>query len=228
MSLINCPECGENVSDKAGECPHCGYKLSKKINGQIDVDVSNKKCKSMKTPMIITVIICIIAVAVVLIILKNKGAADENESSQTSVNVSQETEMVKEIDSNINYVATIYSEFNSQKIKELANERISYNFNYFSGSTVPIPTSCVNGMVEFSNEDGNYGYYFGSGADAKNEDMYLSGVCAYSAVLHHLGFDFDFHGSGEVSYITKDGKQKAAFMVFETTEDGYVFMITPL
>lgn len=28
MALINCPECGKEISDRAGECPHCGYPLS--------------------------------------------------------------------------------------------------------------------------------------------------------------------------------------------------------
>ena len=30
MALIKCPECGENISDKANTCPHCGYTLKKK------------------------------------------------------------------------------------------------------------------------------------------------------------------------------------------------------
>ena len=25
MSLIRCPECGKEISDKAGKCPNCGY-----------------------------------------------------------------------------------------------------------------------------------------------------------------------------------------------------------
>lgn len=27
MALINCPECGKEVSDKAANCPNCGYPL---------------------------------------------------------------------------------------------------------------------------------------------------------------------------------------------------------
>ena len=29
MALIRCPECQNNVSDKATSCPHCGFPLSK-------------------------------------------------------------------------------------------------------------------------------------------------------------------------------------------------------
>lgn len=45
MALINCPECGKEISDKSEKCVHCGYPvrttpyLCEKING-IEVDVS--------------------------------------------------------------------------------------------------------------------------------------------------------------------------------------------
>lgn len=25
MALIKCPECGNEISDKAASCPHCGF-----------------------------------------------------------------------------------------------------------------------------------------------------------------------------------------------------------
>ena len=43
MALIKCPECGKEISDKAGACPHCGCPNIQKnhciING-VDVDCS--------------------------------------------------------------------------------------------------------------------------------------------------------------------------------------------
>ncbi len=30
MALIKCPECGNDVSDKAKKCPHCGYDKERK------------------------------------------------------------------------------------------------------------------------------------------------------------------------------------------------------
>lgn len=30
MALIQCPECGHDISDKAEKCPNCGYKIEKK------------------------------------------------------------------------------------------------------------------------------------------------------------------------------------------------------
>lgn len=29
MALINCPECGKEVSDTVKKCVHCGYKLAR-------------------------------------------------------------------------------------------------------------------------------------------------------------------------------------------------------
>jgi DNA-directed RNA polymerase subunit RPC12/RpoP len=31
MALINCPECGKQVSDKAASCPNCGNPIAKPI-----------------------------------------------------------------------------------------------------------------------------------------------------------------------------------------------------
>lgn len=30
MTLIKCPECGKDISDKSNSCPHCGYPTPKK------------------------------------------------------------------------------------------------------------------------------------------------------------------------------------------------------
>jgi hypothetical protein len=32
MTLINCPECGNEVSDQAGSCPDCGYPMTNNEN----------------------------------------------------------------------------------------------------------------------------------------------------------------------------------------------------
>lgn len=38
MALINCPECGKEISDKSSACLHCGYPLS---NDNINIDSNN-------------------------------------------------------------------------------------------------------------------------------------------------------------------------------------------
>ena len=39
MALINCPECGQQVSDKAAICPHCGVAIA----GNPDIKASASK-----------------------------------------------------------------------------------------------------------------------------------------------------------------------------------------
>lgn len=46
MSLINCPECGREISDKAVSCPNCGYSLSQSM----DLTSLGEKGQSSKIP----------------------------------------------------------------------------------------------------------------------------------------------------------------------------------
>ena len=41
MALINCPECGREISDKASACPHCGYPISSQ-------DTVSSNCASIR------------------------------------------------------------------------------------------------------------------------------------------------------------------------------------
>lgn len=53
MSLIQCPECQGNVSDKAGACPHCGYPLQS-VSTAVSVPVKRlgrpKNPQSLRLP----------------------------------------------------------------------------------------------------------------------------------------------------------------------------------
>lgn len=47
MSLINCPECGKEISDKAESCPNCGTPMKEKNQ---TVNISMDKGPSVKCP----------------------------------------------------------------------------------------------------------------------------------------------------------------------------------
>ena len=34
MALINCPECGKEISDKAASCPHCGNPMNQPVQDE--------------------------------------------------------------------------------------------------------------------------------------------------------------------------------------------------
>lgn len=40
MAIMNCPECGKEVSDKTSNCPHCGFPIYLEINNSLE----KKKC----------------------------------------------------------------------------------------------------------------------------------------------------------------------------------------
>lgn len=81
MALIKCPECGKEVSDKAGKCPQCGCPIEERkdegVNNNINIEessdvVSNNEKIIMKTkerrPLSKNAIIGIILVIVAVII----------------------------------------------------------------------------------------------------------------------------------------------------------------
>ncbi|MDE7230175.1 MAG: zinc-ribbon domain-containing protein [Oscillospiraceae bacterium] len=85
MALIKCPNCGNQMSDKAAACPHCGAPVLSKSNiANYSAPITNttaQKTSSNKTPVIIGV--CIAAAAIigvlVFILFGNKDLSDNNQ-----------------------------------------------------------------------------------------------------------------------------------------------------
>jgi ABC-type Na+ efflux pump permease subunit len=63
MALVNCPNCGKKISDKAEQCPQCGYKFAKNNKTGIcaecgaEIGCGNTECQNCGCPVskIITV-----------------------------------------------------------------------------------------------------------------------------------------------------------------------------
>lgn len=68
MALINCPECGKEISDTCENCIHCGYKLIKTIDIE---EVQTKKKKFLSKPIIIIVVSVIVLLIIVLFVNKS-------------------------------------------------------------------------------------------------------------------------------------------------------------
>lgn len=62
MALINCPECGKEISDTANKCPHCGYVRKSILN-----NISGNKKRSMTIAVAIIVIACIVLTISILL-----------------------------------------------------------------------------------------------------------------------------------------------------------------
>lgn len=63
MALINCPECGKEISDTIKACPHCGYNLQNKIKPKIK--------NTLKT---IIIILIVLVLTIVSLLLMGKGS----------------------------------------------------------------------------------------------------------------------------------------------------------
>ena len=93
MALVKCPECGNEVSDRAVSCPKCGYPLEKKSSQSCEhnsatenngdavyakTDVNNIQPEKINKKIIIPVI-AIVAITIVFILsvmLKNKSSVN--------------------------------------------------------------------------------------------------------------------------------------------------------
>ena len=84
MAIIQCPECGRDVSDQAKNCVHCGYPLSKRKNvkeknkeqrpassEEKNAD-SGKRGKKKMLPVIIGVIAVAAVIAIVFLVTGKK------------------------------------------------------------------------------------------------------------------------------------------------------------
>lgn len=69
MALINCPECGQEVSNLAPICIHCGYPLTKEQNNKnqdtISKNVFFKKMNIIQNKRIIILVACIVGVILI-------------------------------------------------------------------------------------------------------------------------------------------------------------------
>lgn len=45
MALIDCPECGNKLSDKVNDCPHCGYPLNEQESLILNKELQKKVAK---------------------------------------------------------------------------------------------------------------------------------------------------------------------------------------
>jgi len=112
MALMKCPECGQDVSDKAESCPNCGYKIlqaqkeqttdSEWISStaqiqdqhQNQIQKQPKKKHGCLTAVVIFIVLC-------AVISKFGGSDEEKESKKTSTEMASEsskpgTDKVKE------------------------------------------------------------------------------------------------------------------------------------
>jgi hypothetical protein cdifA_19763 len=104
MSLIKCPECGKEISDKTVSCPNCGYPIENtaippqdSINNQIPVNPPVKQ-KRKGAGCLIPLFILFIACAIFAIQMAKKNNPENATSSSKSVSTDSESMTAKYLD----------------------------------------------------------------------------------------------------------------------------------
>ena len=90
MALINCPECGRQVSDTASRCPGCGYTIAKN-NNFLDKIIDYFLNKQVVFGVCFVAIICLIIFFKWDKASENRGATDYDSniySFESTVNAS--------------------------------------------------------------------------------------------------------------------------------------------
>ncbi len=75
MSLINCPECTSEISDKAPACPKCGAPISaEKIATESDLVTTQETSKKLKMHILISVLLIFGGTIIALATAQSGGA----------------------------------------------------------------------------------------------------------------------------------------------------------
>ncbi len=78
MSLITCPECGKQISDKATACPHCGAPIGIVIANSEPVNQAHAKKRKKKHPFLaVAAVLGIVIIGVELVALNSSAEYDE-------------------------------------------------------------------------------------------------------------------------------------------------------
>lgn len=94
MALINCPECGKEISDTCESCIHCGYKLS----NDSDPKVKQSGKKKISIIAILLIVIAIIGVIITSILIVN-SVQEKNrieQEKQEQILAQEEEEKLKQ------------------------------------------------------------------------------------------------------------------------------------
>ena len=117
MSMINCPECGKKISDKAKTCPNCGYTLH---------DMKKKKF------VVSIIIFMIIIVSVVLGFFLQQTNKKQNENINA---ISKSIENMKNgkipTQKEYNEIADKYKKLNNDQKKTIKNTNVFEQFGKF-------------------------------------------------------------------------------------------------
>lgn len=146
MAMINCPECGQEISDKADMCPSCGYPIK-----------THKKAVPLKKICIVIAIILFILACFLLFFLSNRLNDEEKaDVNKVIVAINNIEEVQINSDSEIVEAENLYNALSKKcqrhvkNHKELLSAREKFN-NLKAEETTELITQI--GTVTLDNQD---------------------------------------------------------------------------
>lgn len=159
MALIQCPKCGNEISDRAVQCPYCGTypeEYNKKLLKKLNICLPDKK-KMITSGLIL--IICIIMGSSLLIQTKN----EKSEQLSNIKNIKKAAELLgkESIDGKVKCSVELDEFLNDVSLFGYAGE-FTYNL---TNNTTNNKIDCMVWTTEYDNDD------------EKEMDKIIDGLC---------------------------------------------------
>lgn len=196
MALVNCPECGKEISDKAGKCPYCGYP----IGGESDVQI-NKEVKKKKNilPLLLGIIVIVVVGTLVYnyAVLQPKKIAEQNAIYEKAMKQVDK----REYDEAIELLYTIPKYENIETI--IADvEKEKETFDTYNSGIGYLETGKYAEGIELLNKISDYSDVAQVLNEAKYESYAYSAVSAVKSILKNP----DSLSVYEVHFYENDGE----------------------
>lgn len=227
MALIKCPECNKEISDKAKQCPHCGYPVREMINiinsnPIIDVtnnneyedklainDTSNQSSdiKANKRPFIKKVVFILLGFVVCYAIYNNVQNAEKHTLpiSSDQQNTQDSGEEIDNVGSanNADSPSTMPTVF---KPKMYAPNSSSYRLYYVKYVKGDDPSDVLSGSFELSEDKEKYVFdgSISSAYDLDDGKLFRLEDGKMYLVYEGMFLGGQFYGEGK-SYYVKEG-----------------------
>lgn len=207
MALIQCSECGKEISDQIAACPHCGYPVQK----QTDENKGNNKKKLLLPIIIAGIILVLIAIIFICYKFVYKGSFEVSQSKD-SIELGTGADLVKYIEFDPEKILEVKvaddGNFDADKLGDytvvfsIKNKRgnmkdVSYDFHVVD--TVAPELSVLNDTV-----------YAARGSEYNPEDN-AEAADADACTIEVSGeYDLNQEGTYEITFVAKDGSGNAS------------------
>lgn len=220
MALINCPECGKRVSDKAGNCPNCGCPIQPEQEAAKDnrgerwsSEQSSKTVtkknqdKPKKKGGCLKVVLIIVAICIVLEIISSIGGGNEKDSSsgnekQASTEIQNETQETQTEEQGAETPLMLddeLSQFQSEKYAYIKKKDLNTYAVNMPGEKVYLVTQVDDikeGMIQSTLDDGYMmsNFYVGDNYDKYKESLSIGDAIAIAGVVSDIN-DYSIIGT---------------------------------